>query len=123
MIGLAICRIGATHGMGQGPALRSYTSGVSLTPSTRQYCHRRQHHQPTAANTCGAGAEPAPLGIATDDRDHLREKIEEGIEHDILLLSGGVSAGKLDLVPPELESAGVRLPASAFRERAMMNDS
>ncbi|MEX2286593.1 MAG: gephyrin-like molybdotransferase Glp [Planctomycetaceae bacterium] len=55
-----------------------------------------------------AGAEPVPLGIARDERTHLSERIRAGLECDMLLLSGGVSAGKLDLVPSELEAAGVR---------------
>lgn len=55
-----------------------------------------------------AGALPRPLGIARDERDHLRSKIQEGLKSDFLLLSGGVSAGERDLVPAELEQAGVR---------------
>jgi molybdopterin molybdotransferase len=54
-----------------------------------------------------AGGVPVPLGIARDNREDLRRHIEEGLNADILLLSGGVSAGKLDLVPSELERAGV----------------
>lgn len=54
-----------------------------------------------------AGGAPVPLGIARDNREDLRRHIEEGLNADILLLSGGVSAGKLDLVPSELERAGV----------------
>ena len=55
-----------------------------------------------------ADARPVPLGIARDERAHLREKIREGLKSDFLLLSGGVSAGELDLVPSELEAAGVK---------------
>jgi molybdopterin molybdotransferase len=55
-----------------------------------------------------AGGVPVPLGIARDNRDDLRRHIDEGLNADILLLSGGVSAGKLDLVPSELEQAGVK---------------
>lgn len=51
---------------------------------------------------------PAPQGIARDNASHLKEKISVGLQNDILLLSGGVSAGKLDLVPSELQSAGVK---------------
>lgn len=54
-----------------------------------------------------AGAIPRPLGIARDERSHLRERILRGLESDFLLLSGGVSAGVLDLVPSELANAGV----------------
>ena len=53
-------------------------------------------------------ARPIPLGIARDERSHLREKINEGLKSDFLLLSGGVSAGTLDLVPSELQDAGVK---------------
>ncbi|QDT94898.1 molybdopterin molybdotransferase MoeA [Gimesia aquarii] len=53
-------------------------------------------------------ANAIPLGIARDERNHLREKILEGLKSDFLLLSGGVSAGTLDLVPSELQAAGVR---------------
>ncbi len=55
-----------------------------------------------------SGGEPVPLGIAHDERNHLRERILAGLECDVLLLCGGVSAGKLDLVPSELEAVGVR---------------
>ena len=50
-------------------------------------------------------AKPQPLGIARDERNHLRSKIQEGLKSDFLLLSGGVSAGERDLVPSELEQA------------------
>lgn len=55
-----------------------------------------------------AGASGWPLGIARDKREHLKSKIAAGLKCDVLCLSGGVSAGKLDLVPSELQSAGVR---------------
>ncbi len=54
------------------------------------------------------GAEPVPLGVARDEPDELRRLIETGLKSDMLLLSGGVSAGKLDLVPGVLAAAGVR---------------
>ncbi len=54
------------------------------------------------------GGEPVPLGIAGDSRDDLSAKIAAGLVCDVLLLSGGVSAGLLDLVPSCLAEAGVR---------------
>lgn len=53
------------------------------------------------------GAEPVLLGIARDNQNDLQQKIEQGLECDMLILSGGVSAGKLDLVPSVLESLQV----------------
>jgi molybdopterin molybdotransferase len=55
-----------------------------------------------------AGVTPIPLGISRDDRAELRERIAAGLECDVLLLSGGVSAGKVDLVPSILADLGVR---------------
>lgn len=69
---------------------------------------RNSNETMLVAQIRAAGGDPVPLGIARDDRADLREHIERGLQSDILLLSGGVSAGKLDLVPSELERAGVR---------------
>jgi molybdopterin molybdotransferase len=54
-----------------------------------------------------ANAKAVPLGVARDNREDLRSHITEGLRSDFLLLSGGVSAGTLDLVPSELKAAGV----------------
>ena len=45
-----------------------------------------------------AGAEPVLLGIGRDNVADLRKKIAQGLEHDVLLVSGGVSMGKYDFV-------------------------
>jgi molybdopterin molybdotransferase len=54
-----------------------------------------------------AGAEAFELGIARDDRERLKNWIEQGLAADVLLLSGGVSAGAFDLVPDVLSELGV----------------
>jgi molybdopterin molybdotransferase len=54
-----------------------------------------------------AGGVPVPLGIARDNPADLRQHVERGLVRDILLLSGGVSAGVLDLVPQVLTELGV----------------
>jgi molybdopterin molybdotransferase len=61
------------------------------------------------AQVCRAGGVPRPLGIARDEPAHLRALIAEGLQADFLLLSGGVSAGKFDLVPDTLAASGVEL--------------
>src|SRR5260370_30253989 len=53
-----------------------------------------------------AGAEPIQLGNAPDEKDALRRGIERGLEADILVLSGGVSMGKYDLVEQVLSDLG-----------------
>jgi molybdopterin molybdotransferase len=71
--------------------------------------HIRNSNSPMlAAQVQAAGATAVELGIARDDADELRKLIGFGLEADVLLISGGVSAGVLDLVPGVLEELGVR---------------
>jgi len=60
-----------------------------------------------AGQVARAGARPLYLGIARDTTESLRLLIGEGLRGDMLLLTGGVSAGKLDLVPGVLQELGV----------------
>jgi molybdenum cofactor synthesis domain-containing protein len=54
-----------------------------------------------------AGATTLDLGIVSDEAGHLEEIIERGLaEADVLVTSGGVSMGQLDLVKPYLASRG-----------------
>lgn len=48
-------------------------------------------------------------GIARDDRAHLKTAIRDGLEGDVLVLSGGVSAGSYDHVRECLEAEGVEI--------------
>jgi len=59
-----------------------------------------------AAQALLAGAEPVPLGNAPDHMDKLRAAIERGLTEDALVLSGGVSMGKYDLVEAVLRELG-----------------
>ncbi|HUY92720.1 MAG TPA: gephyrin-like molybdotransferase Glp [Pirellulales bacterium] len=61
-----------------------------------------------AASIRRAGGVPIELGIGRDERGTLSEQIAAGLQADVLLLSGGVSAGVLDLVPELLVELGVR---------------
>jgi molybdopterin molybdotransferase len=60
------------------------------------------------AQVARAGGIPHSLGIAPDIAPTLRSLVEKGLQSNILILSGGVSAGKLDLVPGVLEQLGVQ---------------
>jgi molybdopterin molybdotransferase len=53
-----------------------------------------------------AGAEPVALGNAPDNRAALRDAIQHGLAEDALVLSGGVSMGKYDLVEDVLAELG-----------------
>jgi molybdopterin molybdotransferase len=68
----------------------------------------RNSNQPMlAAQIQSANSIPQLLGIARDSAESLRAGISAGLQADVLLLTGGVSAGILDLVPQQLELAGV----------------
>jgi len=53
-----------------------------------------------------AGAEAVPLGKAPDREGELQKMIERGLKEDALVLSGGVSMGKYDLVEKVLRELG-----------------
>lgn len=61
-----------------------------------------------SAQVMRAGAVPKFLGIAPDCPDRLTSMIGDGLAANILVLSGGVSAGKMDLVPDVLQKLGVQ---------------
>jgi molybdopterin molybdotransferase len=59
-----------------------------------------------AAQVRIAGGEPVVLGNAADRVEDLGEKIERGLKEDALVLTGGVSIGKYDLVENVLKALG-----------------
>jgi molybdopterin molybdotransferase len=73
---------------------------VDQQPAASQI--RNSNSYSLAAQITAAGGEPVILPIAPDESPRLRELIEEGLHSDLLLLSGGVSMGKHDLVEPVL---------------------
>jgi molybdopterin molybdotransferase len=54
-----------------------------------------------------AGADAEALAIAPDEPQRLAAALERGLAADVLLITGGVSAGNRDLVPETLERLGV----------------
>jgi molybdopterin molybdotransferase len=110
-------RIGALAELGHGqvrvhprPTVAVLATGDELVPVDQVPGPgqiRNSNQSMLVAQVQTAGAIPVPLGIARDNRDDLRSKISEGLKCDLLVLSGGVSAGTLDLVPSELAAAGV----------------
>jgi molybdopterin molybdotransferase len=73
---------------------------VNQTPGPYQI--RNSNTISLSAQVALAGGEPVPLLNAKDEMSDLRSKIEEGLKADILLLSGGMSVGKYDLVETAL---------------------
>jgi molybdopterin molybdotransferase len=67
---------------------------------------RNSNSYSLAAQILATGAVPVQLPIAPDEPQRLRELLREGMESDLLLISGGVSLGKYDLVEQELAELG-----------------
>jgi len=59
-----------------------------------------------AAQAEFAGADAVPLGNAPDRSEEICASILRGLQEDALIISGGVSAGKYDLVEPVLRELG-----------------
>lgn len=55
------------------------------------------------------GIEPKLLGIARDTPGSLEEMLKLGLDHDILIVSGGVSVGHHDFVRPTLSSLDIKM--------------
>ncbi|HJX84866.1 MAG TPA: gephyrin-like molybdotransferase Glp [Candidatus Angelobacter sp.] len=69
---------------------------------------RNSNSYSLAAQVIVAGGEPQVLPIAPDDEPALHRLIQQGLTADMLLLSGGVSMGKFDLVKKVLAASGAR---------------
>jgi len=70
--------------------------GIHANPGPTQI--RNSNSYSLAVQIQQAGGEPVLLPIAPDEPKRLRELIEAGLQHDLLLMTGGVSMGRYDLV-------------------------
>jgi molybdopterin molybdotransferase len=94
---------------GRRPRVAILSTGdeiVSITEKPGHFHIRNSNSVSLAAQVLLAGGEPVPLGNALDRVDDLSAKIELGLKEDILVLSGGVSMGKYDLVETVLKTLG-----------------
>ncbi len=57
------------------------------------------------------------IGIARDDRDHLRKRLKTGLLRDVLLVSGGVSVGAYDYVEEIFRESGLEVVFSRIAVR------
>jgi molybdopterin molybdotransferase len=93
----------------QKPRVAILSTGDEVVPITETpgpFHIRNSNSVSLAAQVRLAGGQPIALGNALDRVDDLSAKIEFGLQHDILVLSGGVSMGKYDLVETALKSFG-----------------
>ena len=109
-IGLA-AEAGATHLLVPArPRVAILSTGSELVPPEclPKFGQTRNSNGPMIAAAVGlAGGEAIPLGIAPDRPEAIRAAVAQGLAADVLVLSGGVSAGDLDLVPDAFARCGV----------------
>lgn len=89
---------------------------VPVAETPRDFQIRNSNVYSLAAQVARAGGVPEILPVARDERAHTRDLIERGLAADLLLLSGGVSAGKYDIVESVLEDLG----AEFFFDRVLI---
>src|SRR5580704_6297648 len=71
---------------------------VDIDAEIRPTQIRNSNTYSLAAQIQKAGGDPMLLPIAPDEPRRLRELIEEGLQSDLLIMTGGVSMGRYDLV-------------------------
>ncbi len=91
---------------------------VRVETQPLEYQIRNSNSYSLAAQVVRAGASPVLLPVAPGSRAETRALIERGLTADLLLISGGVSAGKYDLVEDILRGSGCRILFRSCRDSA-----
>lgn len=91
------------------PSVAILTTGDELVPldqTPEWFQIRNSNSYLLAAQVAGAGGVPKMIGVSPDRSEPLKRLLKQGLEADLLVISGGVSAGKYDLVEQELAGLG-----------------
>ena len=91
------------------PKVAVLATGDEIVPIQEQpadFQIRNSNAYALAAQVARAGGIPEVLAVARDDFDETRGLVDRGLASGLLLLSGGVSAGKYDLVERVLADLG-----------------
>jgi molybdopterin molybdotransferase len=108
----ALASVGRTRArVYRAPVVQVLSSGdevvePEVTPAPHQV--RNSNARCLLAQLRQLGLEGHYLGIAPDTREGLSESVRAGLNGDVLLITGGVSMGKYDLVGEVLAEAGMR---------------
>ncbi len=89
---------------------------VPVTETPREHQIRNSNVYSLAAQVTRAGGVPLILPVARDELDDTISLVERGLQADLLLISGGVSAGKYDVVERALGETG----AEFFFDRVLI---
>src|SRR4029079_19074926 len=86
-------------------------------PDSEPLAHqiRNSNNPMTAALLKKLGCRVTDLGTAPDDVELIRARSEEGLRHDALFVSGGMSMGEHDYVPRILKELGVELKVTKLK--------
>ena len=106
----------ASHGIGEVevvavPSVAVLTTGDEVVPpdTTPGPGQLRDSNGPfllAAGRSLVPSLDFEHLGTAVDDRDDLEARVRRGLDHDVLLLTGGVSMGEFDYVGDILSQLG-----------------
>jgi molybdopterin molybdotransferase len=80
---------------------------VALNEQPGPHQIRNSNSYMLAALVRAGGCEVTILPVARDTKGELLPLLQQGLAHDCLIVTGGVSAGKYDLVKPALCELGV----------------
>ena len=100
------------------PEVAILSTGDEVLPVASEpepYQIRNSNAHSLAAQVRRRGGIPRILPVARDRLEETRQLIEEGLLCDLLLLSGGVSMGKHDLVEGVLRDLGAEIDFTAVR--------
>jgi len=87
--------------------------GVAENPGPAQI---RNSNAPMLASLVSkAGGDPWILPVARDEAGELEAALRQAVQSDMVLVSGGVSAGKFDLVEPALARLGAQVHFTGVR--------
>ena len=81
---------------------------VSIDEEPAPHQIRNSNSYMLSALVRSSGGQATILPVARDTKGALHGLLERGLKHDLLLVTGGVSAGKYDLVKPVLRELGVQ---------------
>ncbi len=90
---------------------------VEVDQNPRLHSIRNSNSSCLAAQLQLLGLKGDYIGIARDDRDHLRDRLQTGLRRDVLLVSGGVSVGAYDLVEEIFQELGLEVIFSRIAVR------
>ncbi|UCG38911.1 MAG: molybdopterin molybdotransferase MoeA [bacterium] len=94
------------------PEVAILATGVEVVslgevPHEAQIYSSNSHSLGALVRECGALSRQ--LGIARDDPDHLSAMIEEGLQSDVLVTTGGISMGDYDYLKDVFGKVGVEV--------------